>query len=137
MLNIDKALLENIGFYLFYAIQYLSFFIFAFIGSLLKEMYNTNTDYDYNFDPYKVISGTFVSTFATVVFKHYYPKELDWELMIVITFVFGLLGYEIFTKLTSLEKIFDFIDRIKSITDIKSSDSRSKDKTHIRKRYRD
>ena len=118
MTNIDEALLSTIGYYFFYFIQYISYFIFSFIGSFLKEIYNTNNDYDYEFDPYKVISGSILSTFASVGFRHYYYEYVDWELMSIVSFLFGLIGYEIFTKLTSLEDIFSFIERIKSLSNI-------------------
>ena len=127
MSNIDTALLNDIGYYFFYFIQYISFFIFSFIGALLREIYNTNIDLDYEFNPHKVISATFVSTFATITVRRFYPEFMDLEITITISFVIGLIGYELFTKLTSLEDIIEFIYRIKNIASI-TIEKKDKDK---------
>ena len=111
----DIALLNVVGTYLFYFVEFVTFFIFSFIGSLLKEIYNTNSDVNHEFGAHRVISSTFVATLASMAFKAHYLDDPSWALMAFITFVFGLVGFEIFKNLSSIDGIKRMIKDFKEI----------------------
>lgn len=112
---LDDSLLINIR----YIVEFLSYFIFAFTSSLLKEVYCANTIRNYNFGPYRVICSTIIATLGTMALKEIYSQELNglWGVTALISTVFGLLGFEIFKHLTSIAGIKSLLKEIKKIKD--------------------
>lgn len=109
------TLTHVIGDNLFLLVEFIECLIFSFLGSLLKEIYNTNNIEGYEFEAYKVISSTIVGSLAVVAFKAYFLNDPDWTIMAFLTFTFGLLGFEIFKNLTSFEGIKHLINEISEI----------------------
>ena len=111
--TIDETLFINIR----YIVEFVSYFIFAFTSSLLKEVYCANTHPKYIFGPYRVISSTVIATLATVALKEIYSNELNglWGITALISTIFGLLGFEIFKHLTSISGIKSLISEIKDL----------------------
>ena len=114
----DLTLLQVIVNNLNVIIDFLGCLIFSFLGSLFKEIYNTNNIKKYEFAPYKVICSTVVGSIASSVFRAHYFSDATYAENALITFIFGLLGFEIFKDLTSVEGIKRLIGKIKEITGI-------------------
>lgn len=113
---IDETLFIHIR----YIAEFVSYFIFAFTSSLLKEVYSANTIRNYRFAPYRVICSTILATVGTIAVKEIYSQELDglWGTTALISTVFGLLGFEIFKHLTSIKGIKSLLKEVKDIKDI-------------------
>lgn len=111
----DITLASVVGIDISFVIEFIGCLIFSFSGSILKEIYNTNSIEGYNFDPHKVISSTMVAALASSVCKVYVLENPTWETMAFVTFTFGLLGFEIFKNLSSIEGIKKLIGDIKHI----------------------
>lgn len=95
---------------LYYIIEFVSYFIFSFTGSLLKEMYNTNSTNEHEFSSYNVIASTIIATLFTMAFKEFYfGGEQEWAIMAFLSFVFGLIGFELFITLSSINGIRKFL----------------------------
>lgn len=111
-LEIDNVLLK-------YAVQFISYFIFSFTGALLKEMHyaNTTKNRNYEFTAYKVVAGTLVGTFLSIAIQDYFEDSMisHWENMAFISFVLGLIGFELFTKLSSIAGIKSLVKEVKEV----------------------
>lgn len=109
------TLTHVIGDNLFLLVEFIECLIFSFVGSLMKEIYNTNNIEKYEFEAYRVISSTIAASLATVAFKTYFLNDPDWTIIAFLTFTFGLLGFEIFKHLTSFEGIKRLINEFSEI----------------------
>lgn len=87
-----------------YLLDFVLYFIFSFIGSLLKEIHNTNTIKGYEFQSYHVISSTIIASLITIVLDHYFSDTFDhyWGSLGLINFVIGLAGFDLFQKVSSV-----------------------------------
>jgi uncharacterized protein YacL len=129
-------------------VDFASYFIFSFIGSLLKEMYNTNSVKEYAFEPYKVIISTMVASLIALAVKEYYYDFLNqyWGIMGIISLVLGFIGFELFRYISSIkgirkivgiiyEKDEDVLDRldsaIESEDDNKNTNTANSNYKHI------
>lgn len=88
-------------------VNFASYFIFSFVGSLLKEMYVTNSNRKYRFEPYKVVISTIVASLIAVAVKEYYTEILDqyWGIMGIISLILGFIGFELFYYISSIRGI--------------------------------
>ena len=102
-----------------YVIEFISYFIFAFTSSLLKEIYCTNTIPRYTFAPYKVICSTIIATLGTEAVKEYFSDYIEemWGVAAFIGTIFGLLGFEIFKHMTSISGIKSLLLKLKDVHD--------------------
>jgi hypothetical protein len=94
-------------------IEFMGYLIFTFIGSLFKEIYNTNNKDDYEFRAHQVISSTIAASFTCVFARSMYLSEYGYGVMAFISFTLGLLGFEIFKNLSSVKGIKKLLDAIK------------------------
>jgi len=124
-----------------FMLEFASYFIFSFVGSLLKEIHNTNTNENHTFEAYRVVTSTIVASFLDIGIKIYYADMLDtyWGLMAPISLVLGLIGFELFwylSSITRLKKLLKFItsdeeSSTKSTNDDDSNDENNKPKNCI------
>lgn len=98
-----------------YLVNFASYFIFSFMGSLLKEIYNTNNDSDHEFEPYRVVTSTIIATLVALAIKEYYKETLDqyWGIMGIISLILGFVGFELFYHISSIKALKKFIKSIK------------------------
>jgi hypothetical protein len=121
-------------------VDFASYFIFSFIGSLLKEVYNTNSDREYAFEPYKVIISTMVASLLALAAKEYYSDFLSqyWGIMGIISLVLGFIGFELFRYISSIRGIRKIVgivytkddDMLEKVDEVIESDNI--DKKHAR-----
>ena len=109
------TLTSTVGIDLSVIIEFIGCLIFSFMGSILKEIYNTNSIIGYEFEPHKVISSTIVASLSSAAFKIYVLDNPSWELMAFVTFTFGLLGFELFKDLSTVDGIKRLISEFKHI----------------------
>lgn len=114
----DLTLLTVTGDNLYIIIDFFGCLVFAFLGSLMKEVYNTNNIDGYKYAPYRVICSTIVGSIASSVFRTHYLTDVTYSENALVTFIFGLLGFEIFKDLTSIEGLKRLINKLKDITGI-------------------
>lgn len=102
-----------------YAVQFLSFFVLSFAGAFITEIHNANTRDKYEFAAYKVVNGTITATLLSFAVREYYWDSTisHWAIMIFISFILGLVGYELFTHLSSIAGIKALIHTQKEIRD--------------------
>lgn len=87
------------------------YFIFAFMGSFFKEIHLTNSIEDHDFQPHRIIIGTVVGDLSAIAIYTYFNEFLSqyWGLMSFISFVLGIIGYELFGYLSSISGITKLI----------------------------
>ena len=112
----ENNLSTLIGSELFLFVEFVGCLLFAFIGSILKEIYNTNAIHGYDFGPHRVISSTLAAALTALFIKSYYfGEEYGWALIAFGSFILGLLGYEIFKNMCSIEGIYHLIDKFREL----------------------
>jgi hypothetical protein len=94
-----------------YLLDFVLYFIFSFIGSLLKEIHNTNTIKGYEFQSYHVISSTIIASLITIVLDHYFSDTFDhyWGSLGLINFVIGLAGFDLFERVSNVRGLISII----------------------------
>ena len=109
------------------AVQFISYFLFSFLGAFLKELHYANNKTDYEFAAYKVVYGTIVATFISVAFREYFIDDVysHWEIMAFVSLVFGMLGYELYGYLSTVDGFRNLISGVKDIKD-SSNDEKKK-----------
>ena len=110
----ELSFLSDIGENLGPIIEFMGYLIFTFIGSLFKEIYNTNSKENYEFKAHQVISSTIAASFTCVFARSMYLSEYDYGVMAFASFTLGLLGFEIFKNLSSIKGIQRFIAAIRN-----------------------
>ena len=94
-----------------YLLDFVLYFIFSFIGSLLKEIHNTNTIKGYEFQAYHVVSSTIMASLITIVLDHYFSNQFDhyWGSLGLINFVIGLAGFDLFKRVSNVRGLISII----------------------------
>ena len=105
----DHELVLNVlGFDVFYIIEIIGYFLFALIGSCLKEvyLYRIRQTTTHKGRMIRIIIGTIVATFLSLAFKDLFLTDRGtWKVMSFISFLFGVLGFDLFGKLSSIDGI--------------------------------
>lgn len=101
-----------------HVVNFASYFIFSFIGALLKEMYRTNNSRGYSFEPYKVVTGTIIAMLLSVAIKAYYAEFFDqyWGIMGIVCLCLGCVGFELFRYISTIKGIRSVIAVIRGNT---------------------
>ena len=125
----ENNLSNLIGSDLYLFVEFVGCLLFSFIGSMLKEIYNTNAVCNYNFAPHRVISSTIAAGLASVFIKtHFFNEEYGWALIAFGSFTLGLLGFEIFKNLCSIEGIYKLIEQFRGLMSVLSGNTPSNPK---------
>lgn len=109
------SLMSDIGANLYTVLELLGYLIFAFIGSFLKELYNANNVKKYRFEAHRVISSTVVASIACWSLRAHFIDDYNYAVSAFAGFTLGLLGFEIFKNLSSIEGIKHLIRDAKEI----------------------
>lgn len=130
----DHELILNVlGFDVFYIIEIIGYFLFALIGSCLKEIYlfrikHTTT---HKGRMIRIVIGTIVATFLSLAFKDWFlPDRGTWKIMSFISFLFGVLGFDLFGKLSSIDGIKDLAKDIRDVKHIITHDDEEDSPNH-------
>lgn len=128
-----ESLFSDVGANLYFVMEIIGYLIFTFIGSLLKEIFNTNSVNGYGFQAHRVISSTIASTITSSALRSLYMQEYSYPVMALVSFTLGLLGFELFKNMCSVEGIkklvSDFNKIYTSLTQLPNPNNRNS--THI------
>jgi hypothetical protein len=94
------------------AYNLLFYFIIGSFGAFLKDLYETLTKKNEKIRLGEIIIGGACATFICYGLQDSWLKGLSLNLIVLITFICGILGFEIFGNLTTMEKFKDFIRRV-------------------------
>ena len=122
----DHELVLNVlGFDVFYIIEIIGYFLFALIGSCLKEvyLYRIRQTTTHKGRMIRIMIGTIVATFLSLAFKDLFLTDRGtWKVMSFISFLFGVLGFDLFGKLSSIDGIKDLARDIRDVKHIVTHD---------------
>ena len=110
-----SSLFTDAGLNLYFVMEIIGYLIFTFIGSLLKEIFNTNSVGGYMFQAHRVISSTIAASTVSVALRSMYLEDQSYAVMVFISFTLGLLGFEIFKNLCSIDGIKKLISEFTSL----------------------
>jgi hypothetical protein len=102
------------------SINFLFYFIIGSFGAFLKDLYETMTKKNEKIRLGEVLIGGACSTFLCFGLQDTWFKDLGLNLIVLITFICGILGFELFGNLTTMAKfkqlVIYFIDLKNRIT---------------------
>jgi hypothetical protein len=79
----------------------------------------------------RIIIGTIVATFLSLAFKDWFlPDRGTWKIMSFISFLFGVLGFDLFGKLSSIDGIKDLAKDIRDVKHIMTHDDEEDSPNH-------
>ena len=125
------SLFSDVGANLYIVMEIIGYLIFTFIGSLLKEIFNTNSVEGYVFQAHRVISSTIAATITTSAISSLYMQEYSYPVIALMSFTLGLLGFELFKNLCSVkgikQLISDFSEIYSALTKLPSPNNHKTD----------
>jgi hypothetical protein len=114
--------------------EIIGYLIFTFIGSLLKEIFNTNSVNGYRFQAHRVISSTIAASIASGAIRSIYMQDYSYPVMAFLSFTLGLLGFELFKNLCSIKGIkkliSDFSKIYSALTELPNPNSSKDDNSN-------
>ena len=87
-------------------------FVCCGIGSIIKDMYNTLTGKDTKVKLIRILISTIVSCFVMFSSEDILLKYMSTKVFMLISFISGLVGFEIASKLTSLDNVLKILSKI-------------------------
>ena len=104
-------------------LNFLGCSFFAFLGSLVKEIYNANYIEDYVFQPFKVLVGFIISSLVSLICISYFDDFVSHYVgsRYAISLIVGFMGFEIFYNVSSIGRFKHFYKSIRQdeeITDV-------------------
>ena len=92
--------------------DFICIFVCCCLGSLIKDMYNTTTGKETKVKLIRIAISTIVSSILIFSFEDILLKTVSVKILIFISFIAGLVGFELASKLTSLENILKILSKI-------------------------
>lgn len=92
--------------------NFVFYFIIATFGAFLKDLYEKMTKEN---DPIRlgeILIGGASAAFIIYGIEDLVLKDLSINLIVLLTFICGILGFELFGELTSISKVQDLINLI-------------------------
>ena len=77
-------------------------FILAFFGAIFNDYYNTITDKDETVKIARVLLSSFTGTILSMALSNYVLRYIDNNVFVLISFVSGVTGFQIFEKLKNV-----------------------------------
>lgn len=94
------------------AYNLLFYFIIGSFGAFLKDLYETLTKKNEKIRLGEIVIGGACATFICYGLQDSWLKGLSLNPIVLITFICGILGFEIFGNLTTMEKFKKFISDV-------------------------
>lgn len=91
------------------SLKLLFYFIVGTLGAFTKDLYETMTKKMEKIRLGEVLVGGIVAAIICYGLSDTWFKDFSLNTMFLITFVFGVLGFEIFGNITSITKIRNFL----------------------------
>lgn len=101
-------------------INFLGCSFFAFLGSLVKEIYNANYIEDHVFQPFKVLVGFIISSLVSLICISYFDDFVSHYAgsRYAISLIVGFMGFEIFYNVSSIGRFQHFYKSIRQDEEI-------------------
>jgi hypothetical protein len=94
------------------AMNFLFYFIIGSFGAFLKDLYETMTKKNEQIRIGEVLIGGACATFICYGLQDTWLKDLSLNLVVLITFICGILGFELFGNLTTISKFRQLITTV-------------------------
>lgn len=121
------------------AYNLLFYFVIGSFGSFIKDLYETLTKKNEKIRLGEIVVGGAFATFFCYGLQDTWLKDLSINLIVLITFICGILGFEIFGNIYTVDNFKDFIGKViefKSMFSIEYqvTDEQNKKKTTTRRK---
>ena len=100
------------------SISFTLYFLTSLLGAFLKDFYNTYTQKDEKIRIGRILTGSISATFIMLGFEDYLYKYFGLKTIILISFLMGVLGFEIFKNINSMDGLKGFLIKIKEFRDV-------------------
>lgn len=85
------------------------YFVIGFFGAFMKDFYETITKKHEAIRMGHILIGAFSTAFLMVGIEHYLVDLFTFNTIVLITFILGILGFEIFSKISTINKFKNFL----------------------------
>jgi len=92
-------------------LDWMTYFLIAMIGAFVKDLYDTITGERERIEIKRIFVSTILSTFLIFAARSY----LNTDLIIAITFILGVIGWELFSRICTIEGLRKTIISIKKL----------------------
>lgn len=90
---------------LYIVIQLIGLILFALAGAFFKEFFESYKN-NSRIYPFKIIIATVISSTLSFSIKEYFFPDINsMKPMLAVSLIFGIIGFELFTKISSIEGI--------------------------------
>lgn len=110
-----NILKDIIGIELYTLVEVMGLFLFALGGSFLKETYNSYSKKTKSVDIFRIVVSTILAVVLTETVRDLVDFECTKRILLGMAFLLGLLGYELFVRLSSIEGIIGLSRDIRTI----------------------
>jgi hypothetical protein len=93
-------------------ISFSLYFVVGFFGAFMKDLYDTLTLKDESIHLKKVLIGAFCTAFIFVGFEDTLSSKISLNLIVLLNFICGVLGFELFSNLTTISKFEKLVERL-------------------------
>lgn len=97
------------------SIQVLFYFIIGSAGAFMKDLHEKITQKNKQIRLDKVIIGGAMAAIISLGLGDTWFKDLSLKTMFLVTFIIGVLGFEIFGNITTVSKLRSFIGEISDL----------------------
>ena len=94
-----------------FAIDGVGYFVIAMLGAVIKDLYDTETGKRPRIEIYRIFVSATLTTFITFALTDYIPKNC----VPMFNFILGLLGCELFVRISTIAGLVQTINDIKTI----------------------
>lgn len=120
-------------------VNFIFYFTIGFFGAFMKDLYETITNKEPKIKLGRILIGSIWTAFLFIFLGDSILKEYSINVIIFLTFLSGLIGFELFGKITTiagLTKVINFIMKLKKsvkidfteLTDNNDGDDTDKEK---------
>lgn len=90
----------------------LFYFVIGSFGAFIKDLYETLTKKNEKIRLGEIVVGGACATFFCYGLQDTWLKDLSINLIVLITFICGILGFEIFGNIYTIDNFKDFIGKV-------------------------
>ena len=90
----------------------LFYFVIGSFGAFIKDLYETLTKKNEKIRLGEIVVGGAIATFFCYGLQDTWLKDLSINLIVLITFICGILGFEIFGNIYTIDNFKDFIGKV-------------------------
>ena len=109
-------------------VSFLLYFFIGCVGGIAKYLHTVTTQKLYKMQVRKMAVRALVTAFGMPVVERYWGEQAGIELLILISFVMGVVGFELFGKFSTITNILATLKEARRIRHLDFGDERKNER---------